>query len=171
MNEIEINDNVDYDDYTFLINLFGTWNLGYDQNTGPYAFQINKITNIFSNASFRQNQSNDALYDVNITLAPSNTYYHWSYEVNNRLSVKILQGNSNIAFATLKPNSGEIIGDRLLEVVAHKLFGHGQARAAISNDREFYNHDAQLWDHLSTSLANDHFAHEIFNQYVAFRFT
>ncbi len=82
---------------------------------------------------------------------PSNKYYHWNSLENNQLPVKILQGNSNKAFATLKPNSDEIIGDRLLEVVAHKLFGHGQARAAISNDSEFYNHDAQLWDATSST--------------------
>ena len=54
-----------------------------------------------------------------------------------------------------------------MEVVAHKLFGHAQAQAAINNDDKFYLHDAEIWDHLSNTVENSNFSNDIFEQYVA----
>jgi hypothetical protein len=141
-------------DYTFIINLSST-------------SVNNDITRIFNNASFIQSSVNADLYNVNLAIDRSDTYNLWSTTINNVNLVTVGIGNSNVAFGTLNPNNIERIGDRLLEVVAHKLFGHGQARAAISNDLEFYTHDATIWDHLSNSLGNNTFANSIFNQYVA----
>jgi hypothetical protein len=145
--------NQDTYDYTFLIDLTST--------NGS-----SDITKIFTNASFRQNSNNSDLYNIKLVINQASIHNLWT-NINNKTLVTVLQGQSNIAFGTLKPTVSERIGDRLLEIVAHKLFGHGQARAAISNDLEFYTHDATMWDHLSNSLANDNFAHDIFNQYVA----
>jgi hypothetical protein len=139
-------------DYTFVINVSG---LSAD------------ITGLFANAAFKQNGSDMNAVDVNLTILNSNTYTNWGNLFNNQSIVTVLQGESAISFSTLQGTTNKTIGDRLLEVVAHKLFGHGQARAAIKNDTEFYAHDAEIWDHLCTSLANTNIRHDIFNQYVA----
>jgi len=139
-------------DYTFCINI---------------ASISNDITGIFANASFIQNSTNIDNYDVNLTINPSTLFNNWENKFNNENLVTVNVGNSNIAFATLLPNTYQTIGDRLLEVVAHKLFGHGQAHAAISNDHEFYLHDAQIWDHLSNTVAMNQYRNDIFNQYIA----
>ena len=151
-------------------NVYGTYNY---EPTFDYTFVINianfagNITNMFANASFIQNTINIEKYDVNITLNSDATFLNWQTVFNNQPIVTINIGNSNIAFPTLEPTSNQTIGDRLLEVVAHKLFGHGQAHAAISNDFEFYQHDAQIWNHLVDSVAMNTFRNDIFNQYVA----
>jgi hypothetical protein len=140
-------------DYTFVINL-------------QTAVTSADITTIFTNASFFQNASNADAVDINLALNQATVHSNWG-TINNASMVTVLVGNSDVAFGTLKPTSSEKIGDRLLEVVAHKLFGHGQAHAAIMNDHEYYTHDGQIWNHLSNSLANSSFAHHLFNQYVA----
>ena len=166
--------------YHFIV----TWPLTINQNTNihatflpegtyDYIFCINissispDITGIFENASFRQNTFNIESYDVNLTINPSTTFNNWESHFNNKNLVTINIGNSNVAFATLLPNNNQTIGDRLLEVVAHKLFGHGQAGAAISNDNEFYYHDAEIWDHLSNAVSLNRFRNDIFKQYFA----
>jgi hypothetical protein len=141
------------------------------EGTYDYIFCINissispDITGIFENASFRQNIINIESFDVNLTINPSITFENWESYFNNKNLVTINIGNSNVAFATLLPNINQTIGDRLLEVVAHKLFGHGQAGAAISNDYEFYQHDAEIWDHLSNAVSINNFRNDIFKQY------
>ena len=139
-------------DYTFVINV---------------ANFASNITTMFANASFIQNSINMDNYDVNITLNSDVNFFNWNYLFNNQPIVTINMGNSNIAFPTLEPTSNQSIGDRLLEVIAHKLFGHGQARAAISNDFQFYRHDAAVWDHLADTVNMNQFRNDIFNQYVA----
>jgi hypothetical protein len=151
-------------------NIYSTY---IQEGTYDYTFCINissispNITGIFSNASFIQNSTNIDNYDINLTLLPSTQFNNWGNLFNNQNLVTVNVGNSNIAFGTLLPNNFQTIGDRLLEVVAHKLFGHGQARAAISNDDQFYFHDAEIWNHLSSSLAMNNYRNDIFNQYVA----
>lgn len=151
-------------------NVYGTF---IAEGSYDYTFCINiatispDITDIFANASFIQNTSNIDNYDINLTINPSIIFNNWNSSFNNQNLVSINVGNSNIAFATLLPNTYQTIGDRLLEVVAHKLFGHGQARAAISNDHEFYQHDAKIWDHLSNTVSQNHIRNDIFSQYVA----
>lgn len=143
------------------------------EGTYDYIFCINissispDITGIFENASFRQNTIDIESFDVNLTINPSITFENWESYFNNKNLVTINIGNSNVAFATLLPNINQTIGDRLLEVVAHKLFGHGQAGAAISNDNEFYQHDAEIWDHLSNAVSINRFRNDIFKQYSA----
>lgn len=141
--------------------------------TFDYTIKVNvaglsaDITQLFSNATFQQNTTNIERFDVNLTLDNSATYTNWESLFNNENIITMAIGNSNKAFATLQPTLLQNLGDRFLEIVAHKLFGHGQARAAIKNDYEFYTHDAEIWDHLSTSVANNQFRNDIFNQYVA----
>lgn len=141
-------------DYLFLVNLASLTLSG-------------DITEIFTNATFEQDQTNADNVNVNLTLQPSSTYTSWGTHFNNQNLLTISLGKSTLGFTTLNPTAKQTIGDRLLEVVAHKLFGNGQARAAIDNDLEFYLHDAAIWDHLSTALANAQLANDVFNQYVA----
>lgn len=139
-------------DYTFQVNLYSI---------------VNDITGIFSNATYIQNANDANNYNVNLVISDSVNFSNWNTSINNQNLITVDIGNSNVAFTTLEPTVQQKFGDRLLEVVAHKLFGHGQAHAAISNDSEFYTHDGQLWNHLSQSLMNDEFRHDIFNQYVS----
>lgn len=141
-------------DYTFRINV-----------SGLVGSAANGITSIFSNASYCENTINRQDYNVNLTLASSANFNNWATNFNNQNIVTIVQGLSSTNFGTFNTPASKI-GDRLLEVVAHKLFGHAQARAAIKNDNSFYSYDDDIWNHLSTSVANDSFRKEIFNQYV-----
>lgn len=135
-----------------------------------YVFRINigvggglgDITNMFNTATYTQDITNLELYNVNLTL---NTAYISAINNANMVTVEI--GKSTKSFTTLNPSEYEKVGDRLLEVVAHKIFGHGQARAAIKNDLDFFTHDGTLWNHLSNSVNLSEFRNDIFNQYVA----
>lgn len=144
-------------DYTFLINL----------SLISESTISGDITSIFENAAFIQNSLNADDVDINLALNTSLTYPAWGTTVNNQSFVTLASGLSTLGFSTLTPTLNQSIGDRLLEVVAHKLFGNGQARAAIDNDLEFYTHDAVIWDHLSTALSTQKLANDVFNQYVA----
>jgi hypothetical protein len=146
-------------DYTFLVNLA----LMGDGNQ-PNA---TNITSIFQNASFIQDQNDAENVTINLTLFNSSTFVNWGTAINNHKMVTLAAGASTLGFSTLNPTATQTVGDRLLEVVAHKLFGNGQARAAIDNDLEFYTHDAVIWDHLSTALGTQALANDVFNQYVA----
>lgn len=151
-------------------NLYGEY---INEGTYDYTFQVNlsgvanDITHIFSNATYIQNSNNPDNYDINLVIPDSVNFANWSSGLNNRNTITLDIGSSNVAFTTLDPSVLQTFGDRLLEVVAHKIFGHGQARAAISNDREFYTHDGELWNHLSNSVLNSDFRNDIFNQYVS----
>ena len=125
------------------------------------------MTQLFTNASYIQNTLDVNNYNINLVIPDSLTYANWSTNTNNQNIITVEIGNSIAGFSTLNPSVPEAFGERLLEVVAHKVFGHGKAHAAISNDSEFFTHDAELWNHLSNSVATDSFRHHIFNQYVA----
>jgi len=139
-----------------------------------YVFKINvaslctsNMSLLFNNASFSQNLNNIENVNINLVLDNSTVFTNWGTSFNNTDLVKVVMAQSTVAFQTLQPDTYESLGDRLLEIVAHKLFGHGQARAAISNDTQFYTHDGAIWDNLSNAVLNDDFRHDIFNQYVA----
>lgn len=159
-------------DITQNANVYGSYiNAG---NNYDYIFSINvaslcnnNMSLLFSNASFIQNTTNPGNYNINITLNNSTSYTNWESVFNNQELTQIVQGNSNVSFGTLQGTDSQSIGERFLEVIAHKIFGHGQAQAAINNDSEFYTHDALIWDHLSTTLGTTTIRNDIFNQYVA----
>jgi hypothetical protein len=157
----------------FITQNANVYGASFNEGTFDYVLRINlaginsNMSYVFSNAKFAQNSTNIDAFDVNLTLDNSATFTDWESLFNNESIVTLSMGNSNKAFSTLQPNVLETIGDRLLEMVAHKLFGHGQARAAIKNDTEFYNHNDDIWDHLATSVENNVYRNDIFNQYVA----
>jgi hypothetical protein len=143
-------------DYTFRINV----------NSLVAEGATNGITSLFSNASFTENSLNPQDFNVNLTLADHANFTNWSTLFNNTNKVTVVQGLSATNFGTFNATTNEKIGDRLLEVIAHKLFGHAQARAAIKNDDNFYTHDAAIWDHLAQSVTATSFRKDVFNQYV-----
>jgi len=155
-------------------NVFGEYsNLEETQNY-DYIFKINVATLcnnnmslLFNNASFSQSLDDLENVNINIVLDDHETFTNWGNLFNNQDLTDIISSESTVAFSTLQPNTYQSIGDRLLEVVAHKLFGHGQARAAINNDDAFFTHDNEIWDNLSVAVSNNDFRHDIFNQYVA----
>lgn len=121
---------------------------------------------LFSNAAFSQNLADLNNVNINITLQDHANFTNWNTSFKNQPLVTLEMAQSTVAFNTLQPSVLENIGDRFLEIVAHKLFGHGQARAAINNDSEFFTHDYKVWDHLVNSVAQSTLRHDIFNQYV-----
>lgn len=139
------------DDYLFIVNIASV--------VGP------DITNLFNASTFIQNQQNADYYDVNLTIDSSSVFANWNL-FNQQDLVTVSPCCSTVAFGTFKTIS-ENLGDRLLEVVAHKIFGHAQARAAINNDDQFYTHDGTIWDHLTNTVAMNNIRNDIFNQYVA----
>lgn len=140
-------------DYTFSINVASM--LG---GTGD-------LTSLFKVATYTQNSANYDNVDVNIILQNSTTLAGWGSTFNNQPLTQVVIGQSNKAFGTFK-TTPDNVGDVLLEVIAHKLFGHAQARSAISNDNLFFSHDAQIWDHLSNAFTQQNYRNDVFNQYV-----
>ena len=127
------------------------------------------ITHIFKSASYTQNTLNIDAFNTNINILPSNElnnfYFNWS-DVNQQKLVTISPGKSMVSFGTFS-NQETNVGDRILEVIAHKIFGNAQSRAAIDNDTDFYKHDSQLWDHLSESVTGSQIQNDIMKQYIS----
>jgi hypothetical protein len=152
-----------------------------NQNTGVYGSIINagnfdyiitintqyltegNITGLFENASYKQNNIDMNQVDINLSI---HNFLNWETDINNQ-SISIIEpGLSNIGFGTFFLTNQKI-GDLLLEIIAHKMFGHAQAHAAIRNDTEFYTHDSEIWDHLSNTLNLNTIKYDVFNQYIA----
>lgn len=152
-----------------------------NQNTGVYGSIINAgnydyimtvntqyltngdLTSLFQNATYKQNNINLNMVDINLSLK---NFLNWETDINNHSIATIEAGLSNIGFGTFLLTNQKI-GDLLLEIVAHKMFGHAQAHAAIRNDNEFYTHDSQIWNHLSNTLTINSIKYDVFNQYIA----
>jgi len=147
---------------------------GASQNGGDFDYTItvntqsftnNNLTGLFANATYTQN--NLDMNQVNINLSMHNhTFLNWNTNINNQAILTIGSGLSSTGFGTFL-NTPQQFGDLLLEVVAHKMFGHAQAHAAIRNDNDFYNHDGQLWNHLDTTLNINNIKNAVFNQYIS----
>jgi hypothetical protein len=146
---------VEYD-YAILINL----------GLMPTMSSINDITQIFSNASFMQDPTDMNNTQVNLTISHSYDFLNWKTLFNNKPLATLTSGKATVGFSTLNPNTPQPIGDRFLEIIAHKLFGHGQSYAAIGNQPDFYTHDSLLWNHLSRTLSTTEFANDVYSQYI-----
>lgn len=119
------------------------------------------MNRLFSSRQYREDAVNADLYDVTLTVNESQLHTFL-----NTNTVSSLAGtNSGIITAGILDGQHQL-GLRLLEVLAIKVFGHGQARAAIANDTDFYlNSLTQTFaDSINTALATD--INLIFNQYV-----
>ena len=152
-----------------------------NQNTGVYGSVINlgnfdyiiiintqyltegNLTGLFENATYKQNNINLNQVDINLSIQ---NFLNWNTDINNQPISTIEAGLSNIGFGTFL-STNQKIGDLLLEIIAHKMFGHAQAHAAIRNDNEFYTHDSEVWNHLSNTLNLNNIKYDVFNQYIA----
>jgi hypothetical protein len=132
----------------------------------PTMSSINDITQIFSNASFMQDPTDMNNTQVNLTISHSYDFLNWKTLFNNKPLATLTSGKATVGFSTLNPNTPQPIGDRFLEIIAHKLFGHGQSYAAIGNQPDFYTHDSLLWNHLSRTLSTTEFANDVYSQYI-----
>lgn len=152
-----------------------------NQNTGVYGSVINagnfdyivtintqyltegNLTGLFENATYKQNNIDMNQVDINLSIQ---NFLNWETNINNQSISTIEAGLSNIGFGTFLLTNQKI-GDLLLEIIAHKMFGHAQAHAAIRNDNEFYTHDSEIWNHLSNTLNLNSIKYDVFNQYIA----
>jgi hypothetical protein len=154
--------NQDTDVYGAVINV-GEYDYVITLNTLGYT--EGNITDLFSNATYKQNSVNPNMVDINLTILDSLNFADWNSTINNQPIATISPGLANIGFGTFLV-SNQRLGDLFLEIIAHKLFGHAQARAAIRNDTEFYFHDSQIWNHIGSSFNLNNIKYDIFNQYI-----
>ena len=178
---ITISGNI-YHKYIFINNLL---NLNNNNNNQPsisyynfdYTLSINygglpginnNLTNLFSTSNFMQNILNPIDYNIDLTLPLhnqiNNTTYTWN-NINQQKLITIEEGLSSTSFNTFS-NSNLKLGDRLLEIIAHKIFGNAKTIKAIGNSISFYNHDNTIWDHLVNTINNTNFQRSLFEQYL-----
>jgi hypothetical protein len=143
-----------------------------------YVFEVNlsqdSLNNMFDIRHFKQNsnQQNNVgenLVDVDFLI---NRTFVDSLLTDNKVGVIGIPAGylgDDLGFL-----SGEkMVGLRFLEVVAMKIFGHAKARAAISNDTDFYKNDSipgSLINQMIGGLQSSIFSkrNEVFNQYVKY---
>ena len=154
--------NVVFSDYDFILNV-----------------DLDNVNDIFLTRSFVQtsaipNNIGENTTNINMSI---NTNY-----LTNYLFAGVF-GNNNVHIDTGKStllntgsfdhfgnmNSGNLLGLQLLEIAAHRIFGHAAARSAIQNDTDFYLSTAgYLYDQISqgfnTIVVNQQ--NLLFNQYV-----
>jgi hypothetical protein len=139
----------------------------FEINTKAYSLNSLFNTRFFKQTTNVQNSSDEEKVDINLTI--------------NRITL------DNLLISDTSTSQGQISGYkgidtgilsdekkislRLLEIIAIKIFGHAKARAAIANDKQFYDNDSisgsvihQIITGLDSSIKNRKF--DIFNQYV-----
>lgn len=93
-----------------------------------YVLTINTDLNaLFSNKSFVQNSSDPDKYDVNVTLDQA--------ALRDAADSKVEMASESKAEEAGTLDGQVSINDRYMEMIACKLFGNGNARAAIVNDQ------------------------------------
>jgi lipoprotein signal peptidase len=87
------------------------------------------LSNFFDQHRYRQTTDTNNAYEVDhITLGDGG-------EIRNELS-SLVTGSLNPAGAGIRPGFGLTVGERIVEILALKLFGNARAKAAIANDTE-----------------------------------
>lgn len=141
-------------------------NTGMDIDYFDYILDINigpTLNSFFNTRQFKQtnNQQNDPLENnVTIDFVINRTFIESILTSN---TVSIPAGTGDLSKLIYEPTQA---GLRFLEIVATKIFGSAKARAAISNDTEFYNLSNQIMNGIQNSINNK--KHDIFNQYVQY---
>jgi hypothetical protein len=133
----------------------------------------NTMNQLFSERSFEQvsptqNTAGEDIYNINLALNMNGV----TNLLHSRSAVEIYSQNSAVsssaAYTTLSAGKS-LLGLRFLEILATKIFGHSQARAAIANDSAFYQNSANsLIQQIASGLNNALQAkqNDIFNSYV-----
>jgi hypothetical protein len=141
-----------------------------------YVFEVNisqdSLNDMFDVRHFKQSsnqQNNVGENNVDINLLINRTFID-SLLTTNKVSIIGITGNY-LGDETGFLSGEKMIGLRFIEVIAMKIFGHAKARAAISNDTDFYQSDAipgslinQMINGIQSSINNKR--NDIFNQYV-----
>lgn len=157
-----INVNESQYDYILLINIL--------------AGSLTTMNSLFNTRSFIQNSStqnttgeNNVDINLSINLLLLNNLLYGCNVVDITSSMSNV--TSTAAYTTLLSNTDNLFGLRFLEITATKIFGHAKARAAISNDTDFYipyssagSIIQQVSDGINNSLQNKKL--ELFNAYV-----
>jgi hypothetical protein len=126
-------------------------------NNYDYVLQINMEMNniMFSTKTYQKNSINNNIYDINLILNQDNfnNYYN---------NAKLIQGNINANILGI--NNTTTFDNRILEILALKIFGHARARAPISNDTDIYaNVKNSLFNHINNTIQSH--KNDIFNEY------
>jgi len=131
------------------------------------------INDLFDKRSFVQNSNNDNMVNIELE-ANLNTLNNMLYKFS---SIDIRSLNNDVsgknAYLTFEKGENKLLGFRLLEIVATKIFGHAKARSAISNDSEYYlpySTETSLIKQIVSGINNGIVERktDLFNQYVAY---
>ena len=155
-------------DHIFLDKLLYTdiSNITFDNLVYDYSLFINlmlipdknlSFSTLFNTAKFSSQGLEN--YEYNIILSNSNEI------INQQNIILIEKRESNLGFYSFTQTPLKL-GDRLLEIVAHKIFGHAKAQSAISNDTDFYNYDQYIWNYFVNSFSNHEVLNDMHLQYL-----
>ena len=130
-----------------------------DDTNYDYIFTFNgDLNDFFSVRTYQQNDQD--INEVNITLTLNDTFFNEAATAYNDTVASSTSGCLTTGFETSTDFS-----TRVLEVLAMKIFGHGKARAAISNDTDIVaTLQTDIMNHIQNVL--DTHKHDIYNEYV-----
>ena len=145
---------------------------GINRNTDLYANNVSPINlqeydyvitlsgaldTLFSTKTYQQNGGD--MNEVDLTLELNQNSFNDMFNHTG-----MANAGATIVSGVSAPDSVDF-NTRVLEVLAIKIFSHGRARAAISNDTDIINAiKSDLYMHVSNVVAAH--KHDIFNQYV-----
>jgi hypothetical protein len=105
----------------------------FDYNINVYT--VGQKQSLFNTATFMmQNVNTPPVFNIDLNLNQISTFLSFNRSL---ITTSNLSVNTNGFETSWKP-----FGERLLEIVAMKIFGHPKARAAIGNDNDFYDTNA-----------------------------
>ena len=105
----------------------------FDYNINLYT--IGQKQSLFNTAMFMmQDVNTPPVFNIDLSLNQISTFLSLNRSLTTTSNLSV---NTNGFETSWKP-----FGERLLEIVALKIFGHPKARAAIGNDNDFYDTDA-----------------------------
>jgi len=162
-----------------VFNFYLPGNFGITQNTELYImdessslgnrqfhWKINcgsTLNELFANRTYIQNSSNQEAFDVNLTINQSYVNTLFNLVLNT-------SGGTGDANSYLGIESSAVpFSQRLLEMVALRIFSHAKARAAIGNDNDFNTLYSNVTHHLSETFNNQDIKVNFFEQYVSSR--
>jgi hypothetical protein len=102
----------------------------FDYNINIYT--VGQKQALFNTATYNYSNANiPPVFNIELNLTQLSTFLSDSRSITSASNSSI---NTNAFETNMRP-----FGERLLEIIAVKIFGHPKTRAAISNDNSFYN--------------------------------
>jgi len=123
------------------------------------------LNDLFATRTYMQNSEDYNRYDIDLTTNQTYTNSLFNSIATGDGNGTISMGQGICAVGSFDPPTRRL-PHRMLEVMAHKIFGHAQARAAIANDSAFESLIGALSSGLNTSI--NQMRDDIFNQYVTY---